>query len=328
MPSSIGRVSVLFALLALGCDPSPVPTPSPVALAPLTGQVDTILSLAKGLPFGAAVSSRGLAYVTLHGSMNALSSWDFGSRRFVPSAVITGQVPTNVAFEPSGRFAYVASQFSYRVERVDVSRRALQQQWHTPANDPYQVAVTPDGRRAVATGNAGWLYLFDTRSGRSEGAVEVRAAPNGIAISQDGERAYLTHLRSREIGEVDLMRGTYRTFAQLDDMEGQGIVLSPDGGTLYAVSERADRLYAFDTRTGASLGVASTGRQPFGLALTPDGTELWVTTLTGDLQRYRRSDLSRISVRHLGGRLRRLAFDPRGRGAIIADEEGRVLVLK
>src|SRR5690348_17866221 len=110
MPSSIGRGSVLFALLALGCDPSPVPTPSPVALAPLTGQVDTILSLAKGLPFGAAVSSRGLAYVTLHGSMNALSSWDFGRRRFVPSAVITGQVPTNVAFEPSGRFAYVASQ--------------------------------------------------------------------------------------------------------------------------------------------------------------------------------------------------------------------------
>lgn len=319
---------MLVALLALGCDARPVPTPSPVAVAPLTGQVDTILHLPEGRPYGAAASSRGLAYVTLHGSMNALSSWDFGTRRFAASAVTTGWEPTNVAFEPSGQFAYVASQHSYRVEQVDVASGRLREQWHTPANDPFQVAITPDGRRALATGNAGWLYLFDARSGRSEGAVEVRAAPNGIAISADGGRAYLTHLRSREVGEVDLARGTYRTFAWLDDVEGQGIVLSPDGAALYAVSERADRLYAFDTRTGRPLGVAATGRKPFGLALTPDGTELWVTTLTGDLWRFRRDDLTLVSVSHLGGRLRRLAFDPRGRGAVIADETGRVLVMR
>lgn len=328
MPSHIRRSSALLAVLVLGCDQAAVRPPSPVAIAPLTGQVDTILHLTKGKPFGAAASSRGLAYVTLHGSMNALSSWDFGSRRFAATAVVTGREPTNVTFEPSGHFAYVASQYSFRVDRVDVARGELRQQWHTPANDPYQVAITPDGRRALATGNAGWLYLFDARSGRSAGAIQVQNAPNGIAISPDGRTAYLTHLRSTDIGAVDLVRGTYRTFARLDNVEGQGIVLSPDGRALYAVSERADRLYAFDTRTGGSLGVAPTGRMPFGLALSPDGAELWVTTLTGDLQRFRRSDLTSVAVNHLGGRLRRLAFDPLGRGAVIADETGRVLVMK
>lgn len=328
MPSHTSRASTLLAVLLLGCDRPAVQTPSPLGIAPLAGQVDTILHLPKGKPFGAAASSRGLAYVTLHGSMNALSSWDFASRRFAPIAVITGKEPTNVAFEPSGHFAYVASQYAFSVERIDVAKSELREKWHTPANDPFQVAVTPDGRWALATGNAGWLYVFNVHSGRSAGAVQVQNAPNGIAISPDGHTAYLTHLRSPEIGAVDLTRGTYRTFARMDNMEGQGIVLTPDGNTLYALSERADRLYAFDTRTGRSLGVASTGRKPFGLALSPDGAELWVTTLTGDLQRFRRDDLTSVAVNHLGGRLRRLAFDPQGRGAVIADENGRVLVMK
>lgn len=328
MPSYIGRLSVPLALLALGCEHAPASSPSPVALGPLTGQIDTILRVPKGGPFGAAASSRGIAYITVHGEVHALASWDFGTRRFDPDAAPIGFEPTNVAFDPSGRYAFVASQRSFRVDPVDVERGKLLTGWPTPANDPYQVAVSPDGRRAVATGNAGWLYIFDARRGTAQGAVEVRSAPNGAVISPDGRTAYLTHLRSREIGAVDLVAGTYRTFARVDSVEGQGIVLSPDGATLYALSERADRLYAFDTRTGRSLGVVTTTRRPFGLALTPDGQELWVTTLSGDLIRYRREDLSQLSLSHLGGRLRRLAIDPAGRGAVVADERGRILVLR
>jgi YVTN family beta-propeller protein len=290
--------------------------------------VDTIAKVERGSPFGAAVSRDGLALVTLHGQTAALAAWTFGTRAFRPAAFPTGQEPTNVAFSPDGRTAYVASQLSYRVDRIDVRRERVDSLWHTPANDPFQVAASPDGKRVIATGNAGYLYVFDAGSGRPIGAVEVRGAPNGVAVSSDGRMAYVTHLRSREIGAVDLVRATYRTFALLDAAEGQGIVLSPDGGTLYAVSEHADRLYAFDALTGRTVGTVPIGRQPFGLALTPDGQELWVTTLSGDLVRVRRTDLSIVEVNHLGGRLRRLAFDPAGRGAVIADEEGRVIVLK
>ena len=328
MPSQLGRWSPLGGLLVLACVLPGTSVTAPRAPGALLGVVDTILPVAKGRPYGAAASTRGQAYVTVHGAWNGLASWDFGRRRFDANAISTGRAPTNVAFDPAGRHAYVASQRSFRVERVDVDRARVDEGWHTPANDPYQVAISADGQKAIATGNAGWLYLFDAHSGRPRGAIEVRNAPNGIALTKDGRTAYITHLRSREVGMVDLTRGTYRTFAQLDSLEGQGIALSPDGATLYTVSERADRLYAFDTRTGRTLWVRSTGRKPFGLAITPDGAELWVTTLEGELLRYRRDDLTLVAANHLGGRLRRLAFDPAGRGAVVADEEGRVLVLK
>ncbi|HVX89796.1 MAG TPA: YncE family protein [Gemmatimonadales bacterium] len=325
MPSTIRST---FALLGtLGCAIAPN-GPSPASPRTLLGEVDTIAEVDRGSPYGAAVSRDGLALVTLHGQTAALAAWTFGKREFRPTAFPTGQEPTNVAFSPDGRTAYVASQLSYRVDRIDLRRERVDSLWHTPANDPFQVAASPDGKWVIATGNAGYVYIFDASSGRPKGAVEVRGAPNGIAISPDGRTAYVTHLRSREIGVVDLVHASYRTFALLDAVEGQGIVLSPDGGTLYAVSERADRLYAFDTFTGRTLGTVPTGGRPFGLALTPDGRELWITTLSGDLVRVRRTDLSTVAVNHLGGRLRRLAVDPAGRGAVVADEEGRVIILK
>jgi DNA-binding beta-propeller fold protein YncE len=287
--------------------------------------VDTVIAL-PGAPYGAAATT-GMALVTLHRAA-MLARWDFRRRTLDPFNAPTGREPTNVAIAPGGRAAFVASQYSFRVDRIDLERRQIDGAWHTPANEPFQAAVSPDGRLVFATGNAGFLYFFDARTGLSHGAVQVSAAPNGLAVSSDGSRVYVTHLRSAEIGVVEVGTERYHVLGRMDDQEGQGIVLSPDGKVVYAVSENAGELCAFDAVTGARLALVRTGPSPFGLALTPDGTELWVTTLTGKLLRYRRDDLTLISGLELGGRLRRLAFEPRGLGAVIADESGRIIVMR
>lgn len=316
------------AVAAVGCAGGPAAPPvAPPGPRALFGVVDTIVSAPTGLPYGAA-AARGIAYITLHGPVSALSIWDFRTRTYRHAAIPTGVAPTNVAFSPDGRTAFVASQLSYRVERVNVGAARIDAKWHTPANDPFQVAVSPAGDRAYATGNAGWVYAFDTESGASRGAVQVEGAPNSVIITPDGRRAFMTHLRSRNIGVVDLERFTYASFAPMDDAEGQGIALSQDGGTLFAVSERSRRLYAFDVATGRRIASTGIEGSPFGLARTPDGRELWVTTLQGRLLRISTADLSQIGAVELGGRLRRIAMDPDGRGAVIADEQGRVVVMR
>lgn len=312
-------------LLVLGaCRMSTTVAPPPSAVRTLDGVVDTIIPV-PGSPYGAAASP-GLGLVTVHRS-GTLARWDFRGRTLEPAAIQTGREPTNVAIAPGARFAFVASQYSFRVDRVDLTQRQMDANWHTPANDPYQAAVSPDGSLVFATGNAGFLYVFDARTGLSRGTIEVSAAPNGLAVSPDGRRVYLTHLRSSEVGVVDVRSEQYQVLARMDAQEGQGIVLSPDAKVIYAVSEDAGRLYAFDALTGAELAVAGTGPSPFGLALTPDGRELWVTTLTGRLLRFRRTDLALIGSLDLGGRLRRLAIEPSGLGAIIADEYGRIIIV-
>lgn len=319
---------VAAALAGAGCAPAPARAPGPVARTALSGALDTVITIAGGAPFGAAVSSRGLAYVTVHGSARELASWDFASRRAVPQAARTGAEPTNVAFSPEGRTAFVASQLSAAVDRLPVGDAIPDASWPTPGNHPFQVAVAPDGRRVFATGNAGYLFIFAAASGEPLGRVRTAAAPNGLALSRDGRRVYLTHLGSSEVGVVEVETQAYRALGRLDGAQGQGIVLADDDRVLYAVSESSDQLCRFDTETGARQECATTASGPFGLALTPDGRELWVTTLEGELQRFAVPNLKVIATLDLGGRLRRIAMDPLGRGAVIADESGRVLVMK
>lgn len=297
--------------------------------AGLQGVIDTIILVSAGSPFGAAVSTRGMAYVTLHSGVAALASWDFKERRAVEHAVLTGVEPTNVAFDPEGTHAFVACQWSSSLERVDVTTSRIDSEWATPGNDPFQVAITGDGKTALVSGNSSFLHVFDARSGELRHRVAVREAPNGLAVSADGRRVFLTHLRSREVGVVDLVTGAYHTLAVMDGATGQGVVLSRDERVVFALSQEASRLYAYDAGSGALLGSVGTSAAPFGLALTPDGSELWVTTLGGTLQRFTADGALRLrGETQLGGRLRRIAMDPKGRGAVVADEEGRILVLR
>lgn len=297
--------------------------------AGLLGVIDTVILVSAGSPFGAAASARGLAYITLHSGVAALASWDFKERRAVERAVETGVEPTSVAFDPGGGYAFVACQWSSALERVAVETSRVDGEWATPGNDPFQVAVSPDGKTAFVSGNSTYLHVFDARSGELRARVEVREAPNGLAVSSDGGRVFVTHLRSPEVGVVDVAAGRYRSLAQMDGATGQGIVLSRDERIVFALSQEASRLYAYDAGSGSLLGSVGTSTAPFGLALTPDGRELWVTTLGGALQRYTADATLRLRGQaQLGGRLRRIAMDPKGRGAVVADEDGRILVLR
>lgn len=320
--------ALLAVLLGMGCAPSRAPGPAPAPAGALAGRVDTIIPFTRGAPFGAAASSRGLAYVTVHGGVSALGSWDFGSRRAVQFAAATGREPTNVAFSPDGNTAYVASQYASAVDRVPTGAAAPDASWATEGNHPYQVAVSPDGRRVYATGNAGFLYIFDAASGTSMGRIRTASAPNGLAVARDGRQVFVTHLGSPDIGIVDVEAESYRTLGSLDGAQGQGIVLAEEDRTLFAVSQSGNQLCRFDIVARRRTGCATTAPEPFGLALTADGRELWVTTLEGLLQRFRVPDLSLIATLELGGQLRRIAIDPAGRGAVIADETGRMIVVK
>jgi YVTN family beta-propeller protein len=57
---------------------------------------------------------------------------------------------------------------------------------------------------------------------------------------------------------------------------GIDIALSSDGTRAYVTEPSVDRLVVLDTRTGAVLATVAVGDTPTGLALSPNGTQVWV----------------------------------------------------
>ena len=297
------------------------------ALAPraVSGSSD---SGSAGLPFGAAVNRDGIAYVTLHGDVDAIVRWDFSTHTFADGVTLTGDEPTNVSFSPDGATAYVASQLSQRVDVIDVATDGIITSTSTPGNDPYQTVASPDGAHFYASGNADLIWVFDATTHAVVDTIPVDADPNGMVITRDGTWMFISHLSSGVIGRITLATGVYDTLATVGATPVHGLDVSPDGTRLYIVSQGTDSLYAFNTTTGANEGQVYAGDEAFGLAATPDGSEVWIAAYGGDLRRFSTPSLTPITTLVIGGHLRRLAIDPAGNGAIVADEDGFVHIIQ
>ena len=281
-----------------------------------------------GYPFGAAVNRYGVTYVTLHGDLDALVRWDFATRTFADGVTLTGDEPTNVSFSPDGKTAYVAAQLSHEVNIVDVATNTVTGSVSTPGNDPYQTTVSPDGKTFYASGNGDKIWAFDAVTHALIDTIPVDADPNGMVITRDGKWMFITHLSSTNIGRITLATGVYDTLTSVGGTPVHGLDVSSDGKKLYLVSQGTDSLYAFNTTTGANEGQVFAGSQAFGLAATPDGSEIWVTSLSGELRRFHSDGLVVNTTLVLGGVLRRIAVDPAGNSAVIADENGYIDIVR
>ena len=87
---------------------------------------------------------------------------------------------------------------------------------------------------------------------------------------------------------LDLHFGSFGSFGggitlPSPSSDGLDIALSPDGSRAYVTEPSTDRLLVFSTVTGAVVASIAVGPGPSGVAVSPDGTQVWVvnTGLTG-----------------------------------------------
>jgi YVTN family beta-propeller protein len=270
-----------------------------------------------GRPFGVAVSRTGSVYCTLLDAASLVQSTLHADSL---DALPVGQVPTDVAFSPAGTWAYVTNQGAQTVGVVD-ARTARQVHAIDVPGDPYRVIVGPEGQQVYVTTNAGILVLIDPAMRRVTRTVQLGRNLNGLALSADGTRVYVGDVEGT-IYELDAAGDVLRTFAASGRPQGLG--LSADGRELYAAGEDGD-LIVLSLDTGAEIARVALGAGGFGLAVTPDQTQVWVTSPAAG----RVFVLDRVShtIRRtlgVGGIPRRLAFDRSGTLAVVADETGAI----
>ncbi len=156
---------------------------------------------------------------------------------------------------------------------------------------PYWVAIRSDAAGAFAR-----AYVSSQRDGQvlSAGAdgtfnvITVGGEPNRMVLSSDQRFLYVANGDLDEIEVIDTgTESVVRRISMLrpgDRFLGagpSGLMLSPDGGTLYVTLDNENALAVVDLRAGRVAGRIPTGWFPADVATSADGTRLFVVNAKG-----------------------------------------------
>jgi YVTN family beta-propeller protein len=208
-----------------------------------------------------------------------------------------GRQPADVAISPDGSLAYVANKWEQTMSVVDlIATEVLTTVNMSGGGGPFAVTFAPDGDRAYVAIQDAPVYIVDPARHSVIGSIEVPDSgwTGDLVISTDGKTGYLNALEDDMVIVLDLVNGqvtdTYTVTMPI------GLALNADGSRLYVgtfgwAGESEYNLWMFDTQSGELVaGVTFVVNPPYdrcgadneGLALTPDGSMLYVASVDAD----------------------------------------------
>jgi YVTN family beta-propeller protein len=271
-------------------------------------------------PFGAAVSSKGDVLITqLDAATVARGTL---SSPTLSTSISVGEIPTDVTVDAAGTYAYVTNQFSSNVGVIDLATNT-QVATIPVSGDPFRVRLSPDGGSLFVTGNADSLFIIDVQSREITGRLGIGQDANGLALDRIRNRLYVSNQSDGTISEVDL---TSNTLTRTINVGGhpQELVLSP-GGTLLFVADETGSIQIWSLRDDDRRGTIAVPGGAFGMAVSPDWRQLYVTSAQGGaiyLLDWKTGALLKTVA--TGGVPRRIGFAADGSTAVIANEGGWV----
>lgn len=169
--------------------------------------------------------------------------------------------------------------------------------WIPVAPYPFAIALRQDGSQ-VAVPSIGFPFALNVIDDPSSDHAKTRRFPKttendpsievdaGVAYSPDGKLLYVSTGDSGKVRIYQTAAWTVLKEASLDgELDGQkfeksfagAMAISEDGKHLFVVDEGNWRVVVLSAETLEKVGSVRTGRYPFGLALSPDGSKLYVT---------------------------------------------------
>ena len=154
---------------------------------------------------------------------------------------------------------------------------------------PHEVAVSPDGRWVITSAYGGGpgrhLVVLDLRNPRETGRIDLgeRSGPHSMAFLADNRRAVATMEESDRIALVDVVSLQILRTYPTGGREGHMVRLSPDERRAYITSRGAEgTLSVIFLEEQRDPVVIPTGAGAEGLAVSPDGGEVWVANRDAD----------------------------------------------
>lgn len=233
---------------------------------------------------------------------------DFGYTKY--SGTYKG-APVEGAFSPDGQYLYVTNYAMYGkgfnkegtdicspangfdssfVYRINLSNYKIDGVYAV-GSVPKVIEVTPDNKYILVTTWCSYtLDVISVAKQKKVKSIKIGRYPRGIAISADSSKAYVAEMGGSNIHEINLTDFTKKLIPI--GVNPRAIVLSPDNSKMYVTLNIAGKVAAWDLLNNKSLGSVKTGKAARSLAISSDGTALFVVNfLSGTLSKVRASDL-------------------------------------
>lgn len=318
MPAA--AVRLLAGITLLGACSSSSPTgPSATTHPAGRGVSSTPLPY---IPFGVAISSQGLAYMT-QSQFNTVAVIDLEGPS-VAGSIVVGNRPDDIAFNASGSTAYVTNVDGGTVGVINTAT-GTQTTTYPVAAGPLRILVGPGSSALYVTLGNGDLVVLNASTGAPIKTIAIGGTPNGLALDAGTGRLYV----ASTAGTVTVINTATNTPIDTFVVGGypQDVAILPGRNALYVANEQGwldIRNLATGVRTD-SIPVPSA----FGAAVTPDGAQVWVTeTGVGYVIVIDAATREVVDSALPFGAPRHIAFTPSGDAALVANEIGYAQVIR
>jgi len=244
----------------------------------------------------------------LHTVSDSVSLKDFGYSK------TTGNykgAPVEGTFSPDGKYLYVSNyamygkgfnkegtdtcspadkydnSFVYRINRSNYQIDSV----YPVGSVPKVVEVTPDNKYVLA---ANWcsytVSVISVEKNKVVKTIKIGRYPRGIAISNDSTKAYVAEMGGNRIHVINLQDFT-TSFIPIGS-NPRAIVLSPDNAMMYVTMNLSGRVASWNLVTNTAGKSVKTGNAARSLAISKDGSALFVVNYKSDtMSRVRTSDM-------------------------------------
>ena len=118
--------------------------------------------------------------------------------------------------------------------------------------------------------------IYDILNGDTVVAtVAVGTNPQGIAITPDGNYAYVTNFNSNNVSVIQISTNTVVATVAVGT-NPQGIAITPDGNYAYVTNSSSNNVSVIQISTNTVVATVAVGTNPYGVAITPDGNYAYV----------------------------------------------------
>jgi DNA-binding beta-propeller fold protein YncE len=232
-----------------------------------------------------------------------------------------GQI-TAVAFSSSGRL-FASGTPVDGVSELDPATGAVLDSGNGLLGTPYELLVSPDEQTLYLGTSDGRVYFIDVGTLAVLHEVQVGGALVHLALHPSLPLLYASPQFSSVIFEINTETRVFRDIA-IPPSAPQAIAVALDGSELYLANEGGS-VEVIPIGFGGSAASIPVGCGAYGLALTPDGMQLYAScSIDGLVKIIDRASRTVVGTLTPGGTPRRVAVTPDGATVGVANEAGWV----
>ena len=247
------------------------------------------------------------------------------------------EVPHGVALAPNGAHIYITDESLHTLDVVDAGTLRVTKRIPLSGR-PNNVAVSKDGSQVyVAIAQApGAVDVIDTASLTNVKSIPTTGAIHNVYVTPDGKYAVAGSIPATTVNVIDTRTNTLAwTLKMTSGIRPMVFTTNPDGSTKeiivqlsdfhgfavvdFAARKEIQRITLPDVPGKERETMGIQGSPAHGLAITPDGKTLWVTSkYYGCVIAYSLPDYKLLKVVPVGSHPEWLTIPPDGKNLYVA----------